>query len=118
MALISYETTAQLLANGLLQQTLKGTRREMDFRPVVKLHAPGSGAVWLLTEIDPAEPSIAFGLADLGLGYPEMGSICLDELERLCDPLGFKIEADETFVASKPLSQYANDARKAGKITV
>jgi hypothetical protein len=34
--------------------------------PVVKLFAPWCGATWLLTELDPGDPDIAFGLCDLG----------------------------------------------------
>lgn len=41
-----------------------------DFSPVVKLFCPWSGATWLLTELDPDDPDIAFGLCDLGMGSP------------------------------------------------
>jgi hypothetical protein len=116
MAIISPEITTQLLANGLLQQKLKGTAGEMDFRPVVKLHAAESDAIWLLTEIDPDDPDIAFGLSDLGMGYPEIGSVSLAELEAVGGPLGFKVSADPAFAVSKPLSAYAREARQLGRI--
>ena len=35
---------------------------------------------WLLTEIDPDDHDLAFGLCDLGLGIPEIGWVSLDEL--------------------------------------
>ncbi len=116
MSILSYDVAAMLRANGLLQKTVKGTRREMDFHPVVKLHVPGTSAVWLLTEIDPDEPDIAFGLADLGMGFPEMGSVSLGELEAVGAQLGFEVEADHTFVADRPLSAYAREARQLGRI--
>ncbi len=33
-----------------------------DPQPLVKLFTPDAGATWLLTEIDPDAPSMAFGL--------------------------------------------------------
>jgi hypothetical protein len=56
----------------------RGAKGEaLDPRPVVKLFTPGAGAAWLLTELDPDDPDIAFGLCDLGLGFPELGSVRL-----------------------------------------
>lgn len=52
-----------------------------DFFPVVKLFMPDGAGTWLLTEIDPDEPDIAFGLCDLGFGCPELGSVRISELE-------------------------------------
>jgi hypothetical protein len=40
---------------------------------------PVEGATWLLTELDPEDPDIAFGLCDLGMGSPELGSMRLVE---------------------------------------
>jgi hypothetical protein len=43
-----------------------GTRhrdgREIDPYPVVKLFLPGGSATWLLTELDPDDDDLAFGL--------------------------------------------------------
>jgi hypothetical protein len=44
-----------------------------DFQPVVKLFMPDADRTWLLTEIDPDNPDIAFGLCDLpSIGQPPM----------------------------------------------
>ena len=48
--------------------------------PVVKLFIPDAGATWLLTELDPKGPDLAFGLCDLGVGYPELGYVRLSEI--------------------------------------
>lgn len=48
----------------------------------VKLFSPYSGAVWYLTEYDPASRD-AFGWADLGMGGGELGYISVSELEGL-----------------------------------
>lgn len=52
-----------------------------DFEPVVKLFQPDGAATWLLTEADPDDPDIAFGLCDLGFGCPELGTVRLSEPE-------------------------------------
>lgn len=68
-----------------------------DFFPVVKLFMPDGAATWLLSEIDPDEPDIAFGLCDLGFGCPELGSVRLSELESLRGRLGMPVERDMHF---------------------
>ena len=52
-----YET---LIRNGETSRTTSH-----DPCPVVKLFTPDAGATWLLTEIDPENRDIAFGLCDL-----------------------------------------------------
>lgn len=61
--------------------------------------------------------STYFGLCDLGLGCPEIGSVALREIEGLRGALGLKVERDLHFVAARPLSKYAEAARRAGAIT-
>jgi len=65
-----------------------------DFFPVVKLFTPDGAATWLLSEIDPDEPDTAFGLCDLGVDCPELGTVRLSELESVCGRLGMPIERD------------------------
>src|SRR3546814_14564542 len=73
-------------------------------------------ATWLITQMDPDEPDILFGLCDLGLGFPELGSVRLSELESVEGPLGLGIERDLYFEARYPLSVYAEAARRADSI--
>ena len=105
---------AALLANGRLQQEAEG--RSLDLMPVVKLFTPDAGATWLLTEIDPDNTDIAFGLADLGLGCPELGYVSLTELGAVRGRLGLPIELDRHFRPDRPLSAYAAAATAAGRI--
>ncbi len=104
----------ELLANG--HRTAGGDT--IDPQPALKLFTPDAGATWLLTEIDPDDEDLAFGLCDLGLGSPELGWVRLSELETVRGRLGLPIERDEHFRASKSLSAYAADARSAGRIRV
>jgi hypothetical protein len=106
----------RLLANGRRQDPVRGTEDEIDFHPVVKLFTPDAGCTWLLTEIDPEEPDIAFGLCDLGLGFPELGIVSLSELASVRGRLGLPVEVDRHFKATKPVSRYAADAAAAGHI--
>jgi hypothetical protein len=106
--LLNAEIQDQLLANGLAN--------DVDHHPVVKLFTPDAGATWLISEIDPDDPDRLFGLCDLGLGSPELGYVSLTELRSVKGPLGLSIERDLHFVASKPLSSYADEARINGRI--
>lgn len=62
MDLFTPEIKAQLLDNGCRQEPVRGTENEIDFYPVVKLFTPDATCTWLLTEIDPDDPDLAFGL--------------------------------------------------------
>ena len=116
MQILTQDLRDKLLANGRQQRPLRGTHGELDFMPVVKLFTPDAGATWLLTEIDPDEPDIAFGLCDLGVGSPELGSVSLAELAAPRGRLGLLIERDLGFRADKPLSEYADEAFRLGYI--
>ena len=83
---------------------------EIDFPPVVKLFTPDGGATWLLTEINPDEPDIAFGLCDLGMGCPELGYVSLAEITALRGKLGLSVERDLHFVTDRLFSDYAAEA--------
>ena len=100
----------------MLKNSQASREREIDHRPVVKLFTPDANATWLLTELDPEEPDRAFGLCDLGLGYPELGYVSLTELEGLCGPMGLKVERDLHFTASKTLAEYATEAQTSDRL--
>ena len=113
MKLITDELRAQLLANGRRSLEDDG----FDPPPVVKLFTPDAGATWLLTEIDPADHDHAFGLCDLGQGFPELGYVSLAELQSVRGRFGLPVERDLHFKATKAISAYAREARLAGRIT-
>lgn len=115
--LIPNDLFEQLLDNGRQQQVrIMADKPEIDFKPVVKLFTPSSGATWLLTELDPHEPDIAFGLCDLGQGFPELGNVSLTELKSVRLVGVPAVERDEHFQATKPLSEYAKEARQQQRI--
>src|SRR5262249_5080128 len=106
------------LRNGRIRLAcqLRG-ENEPDFVPVVKLFTPDANCTWLLTELEPDEPDIAFGLCDLGLGCPELGSVSLTELGSVRGALGLPVARDLSFRATKTLSAYADEARANRGIT-
>jgi len=108
------EQFSLLLANGLMARHHEQRGELFDPHPIVKLFVPGAGATWLLAFIDPRTPGVAFGLADLG--FPEMGFVSLDELEEARRGGEMPLEQDRGFRGVKPLSHYACDARRAGRI--
>ena len=94
----------------------QGRSERIDFMPVVKLFTPDAGATWLLSEVYPTDLDVAFGLCDLGLGFPELGDVRLSEIEALRGPMGLPVERDRHFMAKHPLSAYAREAHQAGRI--
>ena len=117
MELLPQSILDQLAANGCANDArIMADEDTIDFEPVVKLFTPDGAATWLLTEINPHYPDIAFGLCDLGLGYPEMGTVSISELTALRGRLGLPVERDLHFNADAPLSTYAERAREAGGI--
>lgn len=117
MKLLTKAQYDKLLDNGRRQAPLKGTEGELDFTPVVKLFNAYGAGTWLLTELDPDEPDIAWALADLGMGCAEFGTISLSELAGLRHAFGFLlIERDRHWEANGPISAYIRASVDAGHI--
>ena len=87
---------------------------EPDHKPVLKLFTPWGAATWLITEM--IDDDLMFGLCDLGMGEPELGYVSLSELTSLRGPFGLKVERDMHFKARKTLSEYADEAMRAGRV--
>jgi hypothetical protein len=86
-----------------------------DPPPVLKLFNPAGPGTWLVTELDADEDTL-FGLCDLDMGCPELGSVSLSELLTLRLPFGLSIERDLHFRSRAPLSRWAEVSRKLGSI--
>jgi hypothetical protein len=110
--LIPANIRAKLLANG----AKSADGEYIDPIPVVKLFTHDANATWLITELDPENPNIGFGLADLGLGSPELGSFSLQEIANVRGSLGLPVERDRHFIEKRPISVIATLARRAGRI--
>ena len=98
----------QMERNHKLNMSSEPEPGSIDFKPVVKLLITvGGNATWLLTEID--EQCIAFGLCDLGQGFPELGYV---DLQSLSKDFGDRLERDLYFRSTEKLSAYVNYARQ------
>jgi hypothetical protein len=85
---------------------------DFDPKPLVKLFNPVGSATWLIASVDPDNPDLAFGLCDLGMGCPELGSVSIEELSNIKGPLNLGIERDIHWQANKTLGEYATEARQ------
>ena len=101
---LTEEQYKKMLDNG------KPENSDQNHAPIVKLFLPFTKCVWLLSEITHEDEGIAFGLCDLGLGYPESGSVSLYELKYL-DDYPFPVMSDVSFHGNYPMSVYCDAAR-------
>jgi len=115
MLLITSDQNLRLDRNG---EALAARRKDaLDLTPPLKLFTPWGGATWLLVSRDPDHHNILFGLCDLGLGYPELGDVDLDELKALQGPWGLRVERDIHWTARKrPLRHFYDEAMANGRI--
>lgn len=112
--MISEDLRAIMIQNAFEVQNELGK----DHAPVVKLYSQYGKAIWLLSELDPAN-NIAFGLCDLGQGLTELSYVSIEHLEsikhaRLKVPM---VEMDKNFVPQYPMSVYAEAAKMVKRIT-
>lgn len=103
------------LWNRLRANAEQSSSRCRDHFPVVKLFTPDGNATWLFTELMPDGDTL-YGLCDLGIGCPELGYASLAELSAVRGCLGLLVERDRHFHPTKPLSDYAEEARLTGRV--
>ena len=121
MILLPDDLRAQLRANAAAHHdvmqhgAIQHGTQEPDPLPVVKFFNPVGAATWLATELD-SDGDTLFGLADLGLGSPELGSFSLSEIASVRLRFGLTIERDLHFAPRFPMSVYAEAARHMGFI--
>ncbi len=89
MILLTDDLRDRLLANG--------RQRDVDHVPVVKFFNPVGAGTWLITEMEPDGDTL-FGLADLGFGCPELGSLQPRRVHLVRLPFDLGIERDILFV--------------------
>lgn len=82
-SLLTIEQRIVMLAFGAASAAGDGAERV----PLAKMFTPDAACVRMLSELEPMDPVIAFGLCDLGLGFPEWGSVRLSETESIPRPL-------------------------------
>jgi len=112
MKLLTKAQREKLLANGQLSRA----QGAVDHYPVVKLFTPDAQATWLLSELYPDDEDVAFGLCDLGMGFPELGDVRLSDIAKYRGLCNLPVERDLHFTATQPITAYAAQARKLRQI--
>ena len=107
--LIPSDLRARMLEHG----TQSASGAEHDPHPVVRLFVEDGTASWLLADLDPDDPDLAWGLCDEGLGVPRLDYVRLSDLAQL---FGGDMQRDADFVARQSLNGYLDDAKRAGSI--
>ncbi|WP_321854504.1 DUF2958 domain-containing protein [Paraburkholderia tropica] len=112
LPLTTADERTQLLANG----EARAAGQHIDPLPLVRLFTPDAHAIWLLAALDPADGNTAWGLIDLGIGMPALGTVKLSDLAGIVGPQQRPVLRDVYFRASRPLSEYVWLAQRDGSI--
>ncbi|WP_186266969.1 DUF2958 domain-containing protein [Burkholderia gladioli] len=110
--LVTAEQHAQLLVVG----EARAAGQDIDPLPIVRLFTPDAHATWLLAALDPADGDTAWGLIDLGIGMPALGTVKLSDLGGIVGPQKRPVLRDLYFHAARPLSEYVLLAQRDGSI--
>ncbi|MGH8159777.1 MAG: DUF2958 domain-containing protein [Rhodanobacter sp.] len=110
--LITDDERVKLLANG----HARAAAADFDPLPVVKLFTPDAHATWLLAALDPADGDTAWGLCDVGIGMPKLGTVRLSDLASIVGPQDRPVLRDRYFRPARKLSEYAQLAQINGSI--
>lgn len=110
--LVTTEQRTRLLAAG----EARAAGQDIDPLPVVRLFTPDAHVTWLLAALDPADGDTAWGLIDLGLGMPALGTVKLSDLAGIVGPQQRPVLRDLYFHPVRPLSGYVRLAQLDGSI--
>ena len=118
MKILTEAIKRKLIMNWHANHDEKGVSydKTVDPKPPLKLFNPVGSGTWLISELDPRDGDTMFGLADPGLGSPELGYMSLSEMMGVRLPFGLRIERDLNFTPKKTLSEYADEASNEGRI--
>ena len=110
--LITEDERERLLAHG----RARAAGEPIDPLPVVRLFTPDAHATWLLAALEPADSDTAWGVVDLGISMPELGTVKLSDLASIVGPNKQPVMRDRYFQAVRPLSEYLRLAQENGSI--
>ena len=113
LPLVTADDRARLLAHG----AALAAGQRLDPLPVVRLFTPDAHVTWLLVSLDPADGDTAYGLIDLGIGLPSLGTVKLSDLAGIVGPRKLPVRRDRYFQAAHLLSEYVRLAQENGAIT-
>ncbi|WP_458294534.1 DUF2958 domain-containing protein [Citrobacter freundii] len=112
LPLVTADERARLLAHG----AALAAGQHLDPLPVVRLFTPDAHVTWLLATLDPTDGDTAWGLIDLGIGMPALGTVKLSDLASIVGLHKQSVMRDRYFQAVRPLSEYVRLAQENGSI--
>lgn len=107
--------SARLHKNWAAMEAAREIGGTFDPCPVVKVFTPDAGATWLIAAVSP-DGRLAFGVADLGQGFVEVGDLDLNELAAVRGRLGLPVEIDRWFRADRSLWAYQREGAAKGRL--
>lgn len=110
--LLTDEQREAMLAHG----RARAAGQAIDPQPVVRLFTPDTHAVWMLTDLDPSDEDNAYGLCDVGTGFPMLGHIRISVLESIVGPRKKPVARDLYFKPQRTLSEYLALAVENGSV--
>lgn len=110
--LLTEDERTHLLANG----QARAAGLAFDPLPVVRLFTPDAHVTWLLAALDPVDGDTAWGLVDLGIGLPALGTVKLSDLASIVGPHQQQVMRDRYFQPARTLSEYTRLAELDGGI--
>jgi hypothetical protein len=113
--MLTQDDKKKMLENGR-QRVGAGDDDTRGLLPVVRLFTSDANCNFLLAALEADDPDVAYGLCDLGMGFPELCRIRVSELESLRGEEGKPVERDPGFRPDKTLAEYAAEARSSGRI--
>lgn len=78
--------------------------------PIVRLHLPDKNAYWLFSCIVSGQEKMAYGIFEMGIGFPEIGYFHLDDIADMKFEKNVAIENDLEFKGEHSLLKYAEIA--------
>ncbi len=117
MDLFTKEIHDQLLKNGLIRKNLKDRGRpEPDFYPVAEVCPETCYGTWLLSDINPVNPNMIYGLHDFGTIKPFKGYVDFTELVSLLEKSNHVLKCVPCVPIKKTLKEHEEIAQLNGYI--
>lgn len=117
--LITEDDWDRLFENGRRRnKRLADGKEPEDEVPLVLLFTPDAGCRWLLSHINPVDYDLAYGVCDMGMGWPELDYVSFSELVCLRGELGLPVQRHPYFGPDKTNSRYLEEARAKKRLVI
>lgn len=112
--LMTWDHIHQLLKNA--QEAESALIKRCSHHPVIKLFTPDDKGTWLLTELSLHDPEMAYGLCDMGDGFPSLDFVSITGLFMRRGPLDYPVVRERDFIPTKTLKEYAEESFEVRRV--